>query len=430
MNKILGYAIWAMKIISFVGIAYVPIAFLTRKKLSPLRQIAHFLFLSWMIVVLYVTVFGSVVWGITVFKPGKIPANINPFPTIIESSNNPGRIVGQLLENMLMFMPVGFLMPIVFKSTRKAAQSFYSIVLFTTIIEVSQYLLGTRSADMADIIMNTFGGIIGYIIFLAFNYILKNKSWWKSLCKSYDLPYPSQPQKVISIGKMAVVYSGILVLALGSSVFFTYLNNLKTSSYSQMNIDSDKQKPNSKLYEIESKNNYNMEIYQPTEEDFQIDQKLQEIRDRNIESNQQMLEDAKKKGIRMPEGAMISSSPPDILGYSVERPSFEESQLRQIYQSYEDYILTRPNYFEPYDANRYVSAGRSFDPRINTLLYGPNIDHSNGIFKDYQSENLYAMEAIKKTGEYTTIVLGKVLINDKWIVIFEGDYYELRSKVF
>ena len=142
-----------------------------------------------------------------------------------------------------------------------------------------------------------------------------------------------------------------------------------------------------------------------------------------------MLEDAKEKGIELPEGAMISNTPSNILGYIIEWPFFDEPQLRLIYQSYEDYLLAEPDYFEPYGSNVSVSARRSLDPRINTLLYGPEVDRSNGILKDYQRENLYAMEAIKQTGEYTTIVLGKVSVNEKWKVIFEGSYYELRSIV-
>ncbi len=429
MNSILRYALWAMQIISFVGIAYVPVAFLMRKKLLPLRQIANFLFLSWMIVVLYVTVFGSVVWGVTVFSPGKVPANINPLPVIMEWSNHSSRIFGQLLENTLMFMPVGFLMPMVLKSSRKAGQAFFYIIMFTFVIEVSQYILGTRAADMADIIMNTFGGIIGYVFFGICNNILKNYNWWNTLCKS-DIPLTSvQPPKIMSTGKTAVIFSSILALAVSSNALFMHLHSSNISSYSQTNIEGKEQKTYSRSYEIESDINYGMGIYQPTEEDIQIDQKLQEIRERNVELNQQMLEDAKEKGIELPEGAMISNTPSNILGYIIEWPFFDEPQLRLIYQSYEDYLLAEPDYFEPYDSNVSVSARRSLDPRINTLLYGPEVDRSNGILKDYQRENLYAMEAIKQTGEYTTIVLGKVSVNEKWKVIFEGSYYELRSIV-
>ncbi|MDR2449309.1 MAG: VanZ family protein [Prevotellaceae bacterium] len=421
-----------MQIISLVGIAYVPIAFLMRKKLSPPRRMANFMVLSWMIVVLYVTVFGSVVWGVTVFRPGNIPVNLNPVPMIMEWSKHSGRIAGQLLENMIMFMPVGFLTPVALKSGRKVGRAFCYILLFTLVIEVAQYLLGTRAADMSDIIMNTFGGMAGYAIFRAFDFILKNNSLWKSFCDSDARPYPTRPQKAMSTGKAAAAYSVIFALAISSGAFFTHLLDFQTASYSQISAGDEEQSEERHSYnvpyQIESEHGYDTGTYQPTEEDIQIDQELQENRERNIELNRQMWKDAEARGITLPEDAMHSGGPVDIAGYPIERPFFDESRLRPIFEAYEDYLLTGPDYLEPYDANKYVAAGRSLDPRINALLYDPDVDRANGILKDYQSENLYAKEALKKTGEYTTIVLGKVSTNDKWEVIFEGSYYELRAK--
>ncbi|WP_324825225.1 VanZ family protein [Sinanaerobacter sp. ZZT-01] len=428
MNYILGYAIWAMQIISFVGIAYVPVAFLMRKKLSPLRRTANFLFLSWVIVVLYVTVFGNIVWGVTVFRPGNIPANINLISTITEWSKNSGRIVEQLLENIIMFMPIGFLMPMVVKKARKIGSAFCSILLLTSFIEVSQYLLGTRAADIADILMNTLGGIIGYVVFRGCNYVLKNKSWWKSLCKSDALSYSRQSNKGhINNSKTAGAYLALLILAISSYALFTHFDKLINSSYSQMSSYNGEKTSSSEPYKV-SHNDSDMEIYQYTEEDLQIDQKLQEIREQNIELNQRMLEEAKEKGIEMPEGAMFLSSPVDVLGYRVERPFFNESQLRSIYKVYEEYLLTRYDEFEPYDEDKYTST-TSNDPRISALLYDPESDRTKGALKDYQADNLYAMEAMKKTGEYTTIILGRASEEDKWKVILEGSYYELRPQI-
>jgi glycopeptide antibiotics resistance protein len=433
VDEILSYALWAMQIISFVGIIYVPVAFLLRKKLSPPRLIAVFLFLSWAIVVLYVTVFGTVAWGTTVFRPGRIPAMINPFPTMMAWFKHSDRIAGQLLLNMLMFMPIGFLMPMVLKNARKAGRAFCSVLLFTLLIEGSQYLLGTRAADMADIVMNAFGGMAGYIIFRAFDFLLKNNALWKSFCKPDTLPYSTQPQRTMSIGKTAVAYSVIFALAISSCAFFTQLRDLKTSSYSQTSADGEEQRSSGALYEIENDPIEGAGTYQPTEEDIQIDRELQEARERNIAANRKMWEDAKEKGIKLPAGSGVSANPADIAGYPIERPSFGESQLRQIFEAYEDFLLTKPDYFEPYfepyDANTVVAAERSLDPRINTLLYDPDVDRENGILKDYQIENLYAKEAPKKTGEYTTVILGKTSASDKWEVIFEGSYYELRAEV-
>ena len=57
------------------------------------------------------------------------------------------------------------------------------IVFLTTFgIEFLQYFMG-RSADIDDVITNFLGGFIGYILFLAFNKLLKNTNFWKNLLK-------------------------------------------------------------------------------------------------------------------------------------------------------------------------------------------------------------------------------------------------------
>ena len=58
------------------------------------------------------------------------------------------------------------------------------IVFLTTFgIEFLQYFMG-RSADIDDVITNFLGGLIGYILFLAFNKLLKNTNFWEKLIKN------------------------------------------------------------------------------------------------------------------------------------------------------------------------------------------------------------------------------------------------------
>ncbi len=58
------------------------------------------------------------------------------------------------------------------------------IVFLTTFgIEFLQYFMG-RSADIDDVITNFLGGLIGYILFLAFNKLLKNTNFWEKFIKN------------------------------------------------------------------------------------------------------------------------------------------------------------------------------------------------------------------------------------------------------
>lgn len=68
-----------------------------------------------------------------------------------------------ILGNVLLFVPIGFLLPM----TNKRFNRFKNVVLFgfifTAFIEMLQFLIG-RSADIDDCIMNVFGAILGYLI--------------------------------------------------------------------------------------------------------------------------------------------------------------------------------------------------------------------------------------------------------------------------
>ncbi len=58
------------------------------------------------------------------------------------------------------------------------------IVFLTTFgIEFLQYFMG-RSADIDDVITNFLGGLIGYILFLAFNKLLKNTNFWEKFIEN------------------------------------------------------------------------------------------------------------------------------------------------------------------------------------------------------------------------------------------------------
>ena len=71
-----------------------------------------------------------------------------------------------LIGNMLMFIPMGIMLPLVFKNINKK-NIFVIAILITLSIEILQPIVG-RSFDIDDIIMNFIGSIIGYLAFTIF----------------------------------------------------------------------------------------------------------------------------------------------------------------------------------------------------------------------------------------------------------------------
>lgn len=69
--------------------------------------------------------------------------------------------------NILMCVPLGFLLPFVWKAYRKFRVTVLSGAGFSALIEVSQ-LLTTRATDIDDLIANTLGTAVGFAVWFAF----------------------------------------------------------------------------------------------------------------------------------------------------------------------------------------------------------------------------------------------------------------------
>lgn len=83
--------------------------------------------------------------------------NIIPFQDF--SSSN---ITGMIL-NIVMLVPFGFLVPVCFDRYRKWHRTLIAGCLMSVVIEVVQ-LFAFRATDIDDVIMNTIGTAVGYVV--------------------------------------------------------------------------------------------------------------------------------------------------------------------------------------------------------------------------------------------------------------------------
>ena len=63
-----------------------------------------------------------------------------------------------------MFIPLGLLLPVVFKSLSSFKKIFQVTFYFSLFIEFIQYFIG-RLSDIDDLILNTLGGMLGYAVY-------------------------------------------------------------------------------------------------------------------------------------------------------------------------------------------------------------------------------------------------------------------------
>ncbi|MDL2235373.1 VanZ family protein [Christensenellaceae bacterium OttesenSCG-928-L17] len=80
-----------------------------------------------------------------------------------------GTFVRNVVGNVLLFMPLGFLLPLLWKRNGL----FSTVVqgaLFSILIETIQLFLW-RSTDIDDVILNTFGTLAGYVVYVIFRWL-------------------------------------------------------------------------------------------------------------------------------------------------------------------------------------------------------------------------------------------------------------------
>lgn len=74
-----------------------------------------------------------------------------------------GDIFG-LIMNLLMFLPLGVMIPLLWKEGTSLMQTTTAGLLLSLLIEISQ-LFDRRATDIDDLIMNTLGAMIGFAIY-------------------------------------------------------------------------------------------------------------------------------------------------------------------------------------------------------------------------------------------------------------------------
>ena len=78
-----------------------------------------------------------------------------------------------LLGNVLVFLPLGFFMPTASKSRSFIDTTFYSLAL-SLVVEISQLFMKVGCFDVDDLLLNTIGGMIGFLAFSICNVMRRN----------------------------------------------------------------------------------------------------------------------------------------------------------------------------------------------------------------------------------------------------------------
>lgn len=127
-----------------------------------IHMIWVFIFLYYVYLVLETTGIGTI-WEIGLYPGMKLQEEINliPFRDGISLS---------MILNVVMFMPLGFLLPLLWKEYQSLVRTAIIGFCFSCGIEFCQ-LFNRRVSDVDDLLMNTLGAILGWLIWIVFSSI-------------------------------------------------------------------------------------------------------------------------------------------------------------------------------------------------------------------------------------------------------------------
>lgn len=162
----------AMLLWLFLRLVYVRA---TKTKPELLREIILCLFIAFM-----AGLIGLVLWpGNTHYSEGYVLGNILariqngqdinliPFATIVSVARAGfnTRFVVNIIANVLMFLPLGLGLPLLWQRWQGKGKVFLAGTGFSITIEIVQLFIG-RSTDIDDVILNVAGVMLGYVVYL------------------------------------------------------------------------------------------------------------------------------------------------------------------------------------------------------------------------------------------------------------------------
>lgn len=157
--------------------AYRIACYFKSKQFNIWRELAIWVFFIYLVIVSLLTIFKHGVFDIPI-NLNSLKLRLNLIPLIETFKMLTGDWVVayawyQVIANVLVFIPLGFLSPLLFKAVYK----WWHVLLVgfggSLIIEGLQILTSRNVVDIDDLIFNTLGAMIGYVVYLGFIKIIK-----------------------------------------------------------------------------------------------------------------------------------------------------------------------------------------------------------------------------------------------------------------
>ncbi len=127
------------------------------KKQKPIRLLLLAVFSLYIFVVFWLTLFNRQV--------GEHRSMLTPLWEYAKVIYNDNRsfFIKQIIGNLIMLMPLGFMLPRLFKIDFRKCLIISGC--FSVFIEITQYITGRGLMEFDDVFNNTVGAVVGYLLF-------------------------------------------------------------------------------------------------------------------------------------------------------------------------------------------------------------------------------------------------------------------------
>ncbi len=160
-------------------------------KVNILREIFINFFFIYFLVVIYFTFFKGGILNLDLQV--RSYANIIPLVETIKMFQDNfmglGNSLYNVIGNILLFVPFGFAIPLLFKNHNKLFKVTLYGFIASSSIELLQYLTCTNFTDIDDVIFNTVGTLVGFLIFNIFIFLVRKSNiiyQIEKIRKTYD----------------------------------------------------------------------------------------------------------------------------------------------------------------------------------------------------------------------------------------------------
>ena len=91
-------------------------------------------------------------------------ATVNRYLAVLDRPSGFGLFLYNIIGNMVILIPFGYLLPIVNKAVRKWWIFFLVALAFILMMEMMQYFSMSGTLDVDDVMLNMIGALIGYVL--------------------------------------------------------------------------------------------------------------------------------------------------------------------------------------------------------------------------------------------------------------------------